>query len=117
MDNMYSKEAKEKVNDKFGYNVVATIEVNRKRRSGALIDMIALLEIMLKILKEIADEPLKYSDYNNPHIGYQKTTWLWDNYVKLRTALKEFMPLYRELGNDLKRDKRKFTDIMKMRGE
>lgn len=117
MDNMYSKETKATLNAKYGCNVVTVVEENRKRRSMAIMEMIALLEIMIKTLKDIADEPLKYSDYNNPHIGYQKTTWLWDKYVHLRTALKEFMPLYRELGNDLKRDKRKFTDIMKMRGE
>lgn len=117
MDKMYTKESKDKVNAKYHCNVSITVKENKKKRATALIEMITLLETMTAILKEIAEYPMEYSDYYQPHRGFDKSTGLWDMYTQLRTALKMFMPMYRELGTDLKRDKRKFTDIMKMKGE
>lgn len=82
-----------------------------------LIEMISLLEMMTEQLKTISEVPVEYADYYQPHKGMRKANGLMVIYNQVKTEFKAFIVLYRELGIDLKRDKRRFNDIVNMNKE
>lgn len=114
---MYSKDEKQKLNAKYGCNAAEMIKSNRSKRNKNLIEMISLLEMMTEQLKTISGVPIEYADYYQPHKGMRKANGLMDIYNQVKTEFKAFVVLYRELGTDLKKDKRRFNDIVNMNKE
>lgn len=108
---------REQLNKEYGESVTKLIKDNKSKKMSDLNIIEASLKLLLENVELLMEVQLERDDYTMPHKGLRKANGCIDIHKEMKTNIGLMMPVFRELGAEYKKDKRRFTDIIKLKGE